>query len=455
MNYQESLDYIKSLAPTLERPTMARMKLYLEELGKPQNQLVCLHVGGTNGKGSVSTFLASMLGACDKKVGKFTGPHLLKFNERIVVNGTDIDDETFGQVATTVLGHSLDFAERHADLGPLTWFEFLTAMAVQYFNQEKVHYAVFEVGLGGRFDATNALENIIVSTITNVELDHMHLLGNTVAEIAGEKAGIIKAAPVVTAASGEALAVLEERAGKLSAPLIVLHNPGGDFAPALFRDFYVTIKNAPDDFAGLVQSRISLLQKQLFGQDALALSGAYQRLNALTALIALCATDFFGEQSRQDQNLFFENLRLGLIDAYWPGRYELIESTAQILDGAHNGHGARALRLSLDDMFGPKRFVFIFASFQNKDVRSVLCQLVREGDYILAPRLVGERPFHKFADIEAICNELKAHCLAFEDFRAASQFGQKLIAEGGGEFGKMAVVTGSFATVREAKAALI
>jgi dihydrofolate synthase / folylpolyglutamate synthase len=453
MNYQESLDYIKSLTPTLERPTMARMKLYFEELGKPQNQLASLHVGGTNGKGSVSTFLASMLAACGKKVGKFTGPHLLKFNERIVVNGADIDDQSFAQMATIVLDQSLAFAQRHRDLGPLTWFEFLTAMAVQYFNQEKVDYAVFEVGLGGRFDATNALENVIVSTITNVDLDHMHLLGNTVGEIAAEKAGIIKTAPLVTTAGGAALAVLEERAASAGVPLIALYNPWGDFAPALFRDFYVTIKNAPDKFERLVQSRISLLQKQLFGQDALALSGAYQRLNALTALLALCATDFFGEQSGQDQNLFFENLRQGLVDAYWPGRYEIVADTSQILDGAHNPHGARALRLSLEDMFGPQRFVFIFAAFQNKDLRAVLSQLVREGDYILAPRLTGERPFHKFADIEAICKDLKAHSLGFEDFASASAYGHQLIAKGGGNFSKMVVVTGSFATVREAKAA--
>jgi dihydrofolate synthase/folylpolyglutamate synthase len=434
---------------------MARMKLYFEELGKPQNQLDCLHVGGTNGKGSVSTFLASMLGACGKKVGKFTGPHLLKFNERLVVNGADIDDESFAQVATAVLGHSLDFAKRHSDLGPLTWFEFLTAMAVHYFNQEKVDYAVFEVGLGGRFDATNALENIIVSTITNVDLDHMHLLGNTVEEIAAEKAGIIKGAPVVTAASGgAALKVLEIAAARTSAPLIALCNPGGDYAPDLFRDFFVTIKNASADFETPVQSRISRLQKQLFGQDSLALSGAYQRLNALTALLALCATDFFGEQLEQGQDIFFENLRLGLTDAYWPGRYELVTDTSQILDGAHNPHGARALRLSLDDMFGPKHFVFIFASFQNKDLRAVLCQLVREGDVILCPQLKGERPFHAYSDIDAICKDLKAQCFVFEDFAAASQSARQIIADHADDFGQMAVVTGSFATVREAKAAL-
>ncbi len=293
MNYQESLDYIKSLAPTLERPTMTRIKLFFEDLGRPQNKLACFHVGGTNGKGSVSTFLASMLGACGKKVGKFTGPHLLKFNERIVVDGADIDDQSFAQVATAVLDQSRAFAKKHSDLGPLTWFEFLTAMAVHYFNQQKVDFAVFEVGLGGRFDATNALENIVVSTITNVELDHMQLLGNTVAEIASEKAGIIKSAPIVTAAGGEALEVLQKKAAAQRAPLIALHNPAGDFAPDLFQNFYATFSNATEDFERLVQLRISLLQKQLFAADTLSLRGAYQRLNALTAAVSLLRQRLF------------------------------------------------------------------------------------------------------------------------------------------------------------------
>jgi len=433
---------------------MVRMKLYFEDLGRPQNQLTCLHVGGTNGKGSTSTFLASMLASCGKKVGKFTGPHLVKFNERLVVNGLDIADDTFAQVATEVLGHSLDFAKKHADLGPLTWFEFLTAMAVQYFTQEKVDFAVFEVGLGGRFDATNALDNIIVTTITNVDLDHMHLLGNTVEAIASEKAGIIKGAPVVTAASGVALQVLESVAAQACVPLIALCNPQGDFSPHLFRDFCVTIKYASAEFENLVQSRIRLLQEQLFGQEALPLSAAYQRLNALTALLTICVTDFFAEQLQSDQSLFFERLRLGLGAAYWPGRYELVAAKGQILDGAHNGHGARALRLSLEDMFGARQFVFIFACFQNKDARSLLGHLVRAGDYILCPRLKGERPFHSFADIETICKELGVHCLGFDDFSQASNFAHNLIEDSPGDFGKMAVVTGSFATVRAAKEAL-
>ncbi len=153
-----------------------------------------------------------------------------------------------------------------------------------------------------------------------------------------------------------------------------------------------------------------------------------------------------------DANQFIEKLRLGLSQAYWPGRYEVVAESGQIWDGAHNPHGARALRFSLEDMFAAKSFVFIFACFQNKDLESLLTQLVRPGDYVLAPHLAGERPFHRFAQIEAVCKRLGVHCLPFDDFAAASRHARVLLEEGGGQFGQMAVVTGSFATIREAKA---
>jgi dihydrofolate synthase / folylpolyglutamate synthase len=473
MNYQESLDYIKSLTPTLERPTMARIKLYFEELGEPQNKLPCWHVGGTNGKGSVTTFIASMLGACGLKVGKFTGPHLIKFNERIVIDGRDVSDERFAALASTVFTQSAAFAERHPQLGPLTWFEFLTAMAVQYFSEEKVDYAVFEVGLGGRFDATNALENIVVSTITNIDLDHMHLLGDTVEKIAAEKAGIIKGAPLVTAAGGAALEVLRARAKQENSPTVILKTPGGAYSANLFQEFELSVENASADFEEDLLTRVAFLKKEIFLQDDLALSGAYQRLNALTAAISVAVSDFFKDKfssSSSSSSEFIQNLRRGLADAYWPGRYELIAASGQILDGAHNPAGARALRLSLEEMFGAVPFVFIFACFENKDLESVLTQLLRPGDYLLNPRLEGERPFHRFEDIEAICSRLQVQARHFENIDAAGQYARRLIAAGDNlqiteetatgaaaklkTFAKVAVVTGSFATVRQAKAAL-
>jgi len=453
MNYQESLDYIKSLVPTLEKPTMARMRLYFEELDNPQNSLACFHVGGTNGKGSVSTFLAAMLHACGKKVGKFTGPHLTRYNERLVVDGQDISDEDFAEVATSVLFQSLAFAGRHPDHGPLTWFEFLTAMAVQYFRQKNVDFAVFEVGLGGRFDATNALQNIIVSTITNVDLDHMQFLGKTVEAIATEKSGILKEAPLVTAAGGAALAVLEQAAVSAAVPIVIVSDGEGGLSPSLFRNFSVSVKNCTSQFADHVRSRIAVLQSEPL-VAGLTVSAAYQRLNALTALVSFSLTDVFAELMSADKEKFFQNLCTGIESSYWPGRFEIIEKSAQILDGAHNPHGARALRLSLDEKYGRKHFVFIFAAFENKDARSFLKELLRPRDVVIALRLEGERPFHNFEDIEAICKELQVTAIDAPDFAMACEKARQAIATQGGEFVDMTVVTGSFATVRQAKAAL-
>lgn len=453
MNYQESLDYIKSLVPTLSRPTMARMDLFFEELGRPQDKLLSFHVGGTNGKGSVSTYLASMIAACGKKVAKFTGPHMLKYNERLVINGRDISDEDFAAVATEVLQLSRAFAERHPQLGPLTWFEFLTAMAVQYFNAEKVDFAVFEVGLGGRFDATNVLHNVVVSTITNVDLDHMQFLGNTVAAIAGEKSGIIKKAPLVTAAGGDALKVLIEASANAGVPAVIVKSGDDLLKEDSFRDFSVYTANASAEFAAMVQERVQLLRTNL-PVETLSLSAAYQRLNALTALVTISLSDLFASQVEADSDRLFAALRHGIEGSYWPGRFEIIPSRSQIMDGAHNPHGARALRQSLDELYQAKPIVFIFASFENKDARGFLKELLRPGDFLIAPTLVGERPFHKFDDIEAICRELHVACYQAVDFASAAEKAGKMIADNPGKFAEMTVITGSFATVREAKAAL-
>src|SRR6185369_3255745 len=154
MNYLQTLAYIESLSPTLERPSLKRIQLFMEEQGQPQDTFPSLHVAGTNGKGSTVAILDNVLRAAQLKVGRFTGPHLLRWNERFHLNGMPIEDERFAQLASRLREKSEDFGRRHEDLGPLTWFEFLTAIAFFFFAEEKVDIGVFEVGLGGRFDAT-------------------------------------------------------------------------------------------------------------------------------------------------------------------------------------------------------------------------------------------------------------------------------------------------------------
>src|SRR5277367_1360757 len=218
MNYLESLAYLDSLSPTLEKPSVERIKCFLNLHDNPQNSFKSFHVGGTNGKGSTVAILDSVLRAAGFKVGRFTGPHLLRWNERFHVDGKAIDDLTFARYATQIRQLSEEFGNAHPELGQLTWFEFITALGFFLFKDAAVEIAVLEVGLGGRFDATNVVgDKLLASIITNISLDHTHILGKTEELIAGEKAGIIKAGKlIITGATGAALQVIADRAASCS-----------------------------------------------------------------------------------------------------------------------------------------------------------------------------------------------------------------------------------------------
>lgn len=329
MNYLESIAYLDGLAPTLEKPTLDRIAAFFEEYGNPQNCLPCFHVGGTNGKGSTVAILASVLQKCGLSVGRFTGPHLLRWNERFQINEVPIPDFQFAQYATRLKSMSEEFACRHPELGPLTWFEFITAIACQYFAEQKVDVAVIEVGLGGRFDATNVIANVLASVITNVDLDHTHILGETVDKIALEKAGIIKAGiPVVTAVGGTALRVIADRAWHAGAPLFVAELPRLIFPvpsgsqksaaqpPALF---------SSSAFNNEIERQ---LQACRFDEAPCSLVGAHQKLNALLAFAALhlCqyriesnSSNSSNSNSQEQRRVIVETLQRQLPLAWAPG----------------------------------------------------------------------------------------------------------------------------------------
>ena len=202
MNYVESLEYLDSLGKFGIQLGMERIEGLLRELGNPEQKIKTVHVTGTNGKGSVSSMITNIILAAGLKVGKFTSPHLVKYNERIELNGKDISDEDFAITITAVKVAADSIVQKGVCEQP-TQFEILTAAAFLYFHLQKVDYAVIEVGLGGLWDSTNIITPV-VSVITNVSLDHTDRCGATVARIAMQKAGIIKEkVPVVTAAEGE------------------------------------------------------------------------------------------------------------------------------------------------------------------------------------------------------------------------------------------------------------
>lgn len=202
MNYQETLLYLDSLGKFGIKLGMERIEGLLRELGNPEQKIKTVHVTGTNGKGSVSSMIANILRAANLKVGKFTSPHLVKYNERIVTGGADISDESFAALLTIVKRAADSIVVKGVCEQP-TQFEILTAAAFLHFALENVDYAVIEVGMGGLWDSTNVITPV-VSVITNVSLDHTDRCGATVERIAMQKAGIIKEnVPVVTAAEGD------------------------------------------------------------------------------------------------------------------------------------------------------------------------------------------------------------------------------------------------------------
>ena len=421
MNYAQSIAYVESLAPTILNPDLRRFAKFMQENDNLQDKFATVHVGGTNGKGSTVAILDSVLRAEGLTVGRFTGPHLLRWNERFHVGGEPIADARLAELATRVRQLSEDFGRRHPDLGSLTWFEFLTAIAFFHFFESRVDIAVIEVGLGGRWDATNVLSAPLASAICTIDLDHTHILGGTVEEIAREKAGIIKpGVPVVTAAAGEALEVIRQRAEALGAPLIVC--------------------SAPSMVSG--DSGIDAEEFRRVN-DQLSLKGSYQRTNGLVADVLLQLVE-----RRVNRNIR-PCLAKGLVSVYWPGRFQHLPEEKMLFDGAHNVAGGKALRSALNEVFPNVRRVYVLSFFQNKDVHGFIDALIVKGDRVFVSEAKTSRAvFHSDQIVAALAQR---GALAESAGTIAEALRRAQSARQGDD---LIIVTGSFATIKESMVSL-
>lgn len=430
MDYSESLLYLESLSPVKGTPRLERVAAFMREAGQLQDSFSSIHVGGTNGKGSTVAMVASVLRRAGLKTGRFTGPHLLRWNERFHVDGLPISDGEFADLATRIRTLSEDFGKRYPELGPLTWFEFLTAMAFYLFAERGVDVAVIEVGLGGRWDATNVLSSPLAVGITNVDLDHTQILGETVRQIATEKSGIIKTGvPVVTACTGEALEVVAAVAAEKKAPLIHCQPPD------------VVSLMEPGKPPRSISSYMDFDLAVLSGaRRRLSLAGSHQQLNALVALALMAASGLL----RQFPGSLQEAVGDGLAGVYWPGRMQLADGAGLMLDGAHNPAGALALRLALDEGFPARRCLFVLGCFQNKNAERFILNLLRPGDHLFACEPATRRPVHSAESIARVA--LAAGATASAHGSVAAGLRQALSNR---RHDDIVVVTGSFATVRE------
>jgi dihydrofolate synthase/folylpolyglutamate synthase len=383
--YQQTLDYlysfvdyslVRNLRYSPEKFDLSRMFAFMEALGNPQAGYPIIHVAGTKGKGSVSALCASALLAAGYKVGLYTSPHLIDYNERVQVNGNCISREDLIQLVqeNKVIIESIP---------ELTTFEITTGLAFLYFKQQSVEVAVIEVGLGGRLDPTNVAKPL-VCVITSISYDHTQILGETLTEIAAEKAGIIKPEiPVIVAPQkDEARLRIAEIAAQRNATVIYV---GKDylFTP-LSRSiegqyFLVWQVEEQERVNAFIESSGEDLLKD--GRLFIPLLGHHQVENAATAYTALQIARNEGLEIGEAE------IQQGFKDVVWPGRFEILQrSPAVILDSAHNRDSALKLRLTLDDYFPGRAVVLVFGASEDKDIHGMFAELLPRVDQVIATR---------------------------------------------------------------------
>lgn len=361
MSYEEAVRQLLSLGKELASPQQPRIQKFdLENirvlsgyLGSPHRAIPCAHIAGTNGKGSTSAMLESILRAAGLSTGLFTSPHLELINERIAFNGVPISDEEFAAAFTSVqsaIEHLLATGELGAHP---TYFECLTAMAYHAFARRSLGFAVYEVGMGGRLDSTNLVQPE-VAVITQVELDHENFLGHSIEQIAWEKAGIVKPGGwvVSSAERPEAREVIARRAAAVGARLVEIDRAWRVENTVTTRGYYRAEAKAVDS-----DSRLTL---------DLPLPGRFQVRNALAAATAaqlLAARGF--PVSDQD-------IERGIRETRWPGRLEeLSQSPAIFLDGAHNPAAARELAVFWEEHFADQKIWLIYGAMRDKAVDEI------------------------------------------------------------------------------------
>lgn len=356
MNYNEALQFIHESHKFGMRLGLDNIKKLLELLGNPQNNLKIIHVAGTNGKGSTCSFISSILKESGYKVGLYTSPFLETFTERIRVNGENIREEEVGKIVS-LIKEKIEIMVSEGYSYP-TEFEIVTAMAFYYYNQEKVDFVALEVGLGGRYDATNVIDKPVVSAITSISLDHTGILGDTLAKIAFEKGGIIKedCPTIVYPQQEEASEVIKNIcAGKKS-----------KYIECDFKNIEIKSSN--------INSQIyncNINGKELRDLE-IKLIGDHQIKNSIVALNVI---EYLNDI--KITNISEENIRKGLLETKWPGRIEKIsENPMFIIDGAHNEEGAKSLANSIDKYFENKNKILVIGMLEDKDIDSVLDLLI-------------------------------------------------------------------------------
>lgn len=378
LSYEEAVDWINGLIPFGIRPGLARIQALLERLGNPERRLKFIHVAGTNGKGSTCAYLTQVLLQSGYDVGTFTSPYITKFTNRFQFNGEDISEDTLLRLTNRL--HPLVQEIAETELGSPTMFEVSTALAILYYAVDSVpDVVVWETGLGGRMDVTNVVHPVI-SVITNIGMDHTDILGETVTEIASEKAGIIKpGVPVVTAVTQpEAIQVLKDTAERNRSTLYLVgeqfsfERTGGNEEKQTFH------------FSGPF--------RQL--DIGITLQGEHQCANAACAMMSLEVLRHYMAFAIED-----DHIQKGFYATKWAGRLEQVGSSPRIiLDGAHNPEGAESLANSLPNIYKYQNLNLMMGMLANKHHETYLKHILPIVDTLI----LTEPDFRRKMDAKAL-----------------------------------------------------
>ena len=424
MNYQQCLKYLEHIQNLGIKFGLDNVQTVLSSFNNPHQKYASVSVAGTNGKGSVCAMLTKVLSLHDLRVGLFTSPHLIKVEERIRIGYKPIPRQSFCQNLTALRERIEKLIADKKLLAPPTYFELLTCLALLYFEKKEVDIAVLEVGMGGRFDATNVIMPA-VSVITTISEEHQEYLGESLSQIAFEKAGIVKAGvPVVCGAEkDEAYATIKKKAEELQAPFHGVFSRKGDFLVAKKTQKYSFVYR-------------SYGEKYVFSPF---LRGEHQGKNAAVAIVA---SEQLSENWRKlEKGKIVEGIR----KANWPGRLEVVSRRPlTLLDGAHNVEGAQALRKYIQD-FCPSPLVLVFAIMRDKEIDKIANILFPLAEQVILTKF----PYFRASSPE----EIEQKSLPFKDrirlepdVRKAFNMAQRCAGDEG-----CVLVTGSLFLVGEIK----
>lgn len=419
MTYKQALEKVNKRLRFGIKPGLERVRALLEALGSPERHMKFVHIAGTNGKGSASTLIASALTESSYKTGLFTSPYINDFRERF-----QIDREMISEAELISLADRVDSAAKELDRGEqeITEFEFITAMALLWFKERGCDYAVLEVGLGGRFDATNVIAVPEAAAIMSISLDHTAILGGSVGEIAYEKAGILKnggRAALYPVQTPEVFKVIE---GIAAVKNVELHIPNIEDIEIKKADIYGT----EFEYEGISLST--------------PFSGAHQVLNAVTAYETLKLINDRGAKLKD------EDVAAGFAKASMPARVQLVSKRPLVLmDGAHNPSGAAALKKLLEDFTKKSGRIAVVGMMSDKDIDGALQTLAPLFEEVIAVPISMERAM----PVDELCSRAQKYCDRVIAAKSA-EAGVKLALSHAGDEGTI-VVWGSFYLAGELK----